>query len=433
MLLSSGLATGLAVWLYQHNLNQASRDMLVHPSTVNMVRSAANTLKYGGVNALKKMLEEQKSRPDLHVYALDEAGHDVLGRAVSDEAKKYALKLAAKKIHPPVVREVYDVDKQQKYVLFIPILAGSSAQMKSHLPPGPPWFPMVMVVLGSFLFSTLLALYLSKPINFLKKGFLAFSKGKRISVAPLMGHRRDELADLGKEFDQMADHVASLMESQRNLLHDVSHELRSPLARLQARIGLLRQQPEDIDASLGAIEREAQRLDQLVGEVLTLSRLEISSDAFKLIYADEYIDVLELLDSIVNDARFEAESSSRTLLFTAGIKSELIIQGNGELLYRAIENVIRNAIYHTPENTTVEVSVFKSTPSQLHIRVVDKGEGVSEGLLEQIFEPFNSGKNSKGFGLGLAIARRAIEAHNGTITAKNNETKGLQIDIKLNV
>lgn len=440
MLLFSGLATGTAVWFYQNKLHNASPERdFIHPATFDAIRSASSTLKYGGVSALKNMLEEQQQYSRLKVFALDEKGNELLGRTVSTEEKERALKRAEKKVESSVVRENYSPEKKYKYVLFVPNIKNGLSKRIDDLPkgkrppprPGPPWFPIIMMIFATFLFSTLLALYLSKPINFLKRGFNAFSEGRRISVASLMGGRRDELADLGKEFDSMADHLAALMESQRNLLHDVSHELRSPLARLQVRIGLLRQKPENIQTSLDDIEREIQRLDQLVGEVLTLSRLEADSKSFESQYADEYIDILELMDSIIDDARFEAESSSRKLLFITDIESELIIKGNGELLYRAIENIIRNAIHHTPENTTVSVSVFKATPSQIQIIVEDQGEGISDELLKHLFEPFSRGNNSSGYGLGLAIARRAVEAHNGTITASNNKPHGLRVVVTL--
>ena len=150
-----------------------------------------------------------------------------------------------------------------------------------------------------------------------------------------MGRRRDELADLGRDFDRMTGQLQLLMAGQRRLLHDVSHEMRSPLARLQAAVGLLRQQPENVVAGCERIERECGRMDHLVGELLTLSRLEAGVS----LGANEEIDLAELLADIVEDARFEAKGRHIEL----EVSGPALMLGNAELLQRAIENVVRNA------------------------------------------------------------------------------------------
>ena len=160
--------------------------------------------------------------------------------------------------------------------------------------------PISIGILASLGFSALLAWYLAKPIRHLRGAFDAAAAGKLDTrIGPRMGRRRDEIADLGRDFDRMAHQLQILLGSQRRLLHDVSHELRSPLARLQAAIGLARQQPEKLDASLDRIERESGRLDELVGELLTLSRLEAGMSGA----ADEEVDLVELVAGIADDAR----------------------------------------------------------------------------------------------------------------------------------
>lgn len=229
----------------------------------------------------------------------------------------------------------------------------------------------------------------------------------------------------------MAEHLQNLVGSQRRLLHDVSHELRSPLARLQAAIGLARQQPEKRAASLERIERESGRLDQLVGELLTLSRLEAGMSGA----ADEDIDLVELVRDIAADAHFEAETTGRQVHFSG--EGEAIIPARAELLYRAFENVIRNALKYTAEGTAVEVRVERrQVPDRLIVTVLDRGPGIPESDLNAVFEPFfRSGANVKtaGFGLGLAIARRAIEAHGERIRAANRLDGGLQVEMTLPV
>lgn len=297
--------------------------------------------------------------------------------------------------------------------------------------PLPPLVPVVMGLLTSLLFSAGLAWYLSKPIRHLRAAFKALASGQldtRVGLA--MGTRRDELADLGREFDHMAHRIATLMVAQRRLLHDVSHELRSPLARLHAAVGLARQQPDKTDASLDRIEREARRLDELVGEVLTLSRLEAGVAGT----AAEELDLVELLESIIEDARFEAAGKNVAVEY-AGIE-EIRIKGHAELILRAIENILRNAVKHTPSGKTVRVETDSTSDGRrVHLRILDQGPGVPEAQLAAIFEPFfrGGGDTQSGFGLGLAIARRAVEVHGGSLVARNGPEGGLLIEMVLPV
>jgi two-component system OmpR family sensor kinase len=244
-----------------------------------------------------------------------------------------------------------------------------------------------------------------------------------------MGGRRDDLADLGRDFDRMTSQLRALIEVQRKLLHDISHELRSPLARLQVAVGLARQQPDKIESSMMRIERESIRMDQLVGELLTLSKLDAGvADSMK-----ESIVPGELLADIVDDAQFEATAQAKQVELIGEVKTN--IQGNAELLHRAIENVIRNAIKYTPEGSSVIVQTSEEDTSVFKIIVLDTGPGVAETELEHIFQPFfrsNSPRNNAdGHGLGLAIARRVIESHGGSIRAWNRATGGLCVEMTI--
>jgi two-component system, OmpR family, sensor kinase len=278
-----------------------------------------------------------------------------------------------------------------------------------------------------------LAWYFSKPIHSLRSAFEAVAGGDLDTrLGSDMGLRRDELADLGRDFDSMAERLRKLVEGQRRLLHDVSHELRSPLARLQAAIGLARQQPEKIEASLARIEHESVRMEQLIDELLTLSKLEatVPGDA-----TDE-IDLGELLLHVLDDAKFEAEANDRGLEFNGNCA--VLVAGNPELLQRAIENVVRNALKHTAVGSNVEVTAqADAVRKEIRIAVLDRGPGVPPGELQAIFEPFFRGagavRNSDGHGLGLAIAQRVIRSHGGRIVAANRESGGLCIDIILPV
>jgi two-component system OmpR family sensor kinase len=245
----------------------------------------------------------------------------------------------------------------------------------------------------------------------------------------LIGRRRDDVADLGRDFDRMAQQLQALIAAQRALLHDVSHELRSPLARLQAAIGLARQSPGKTEASLERIEREAERVDELVGELLTLSRLEarIGQEARQ---REQDVDVVDLVAAVVADAEFEAQATGRGVTLSGA--DELIADVEPELLHRAFENIIRNAVRLTREGTTVEVEVEADAADGFRVRVADRGPGVPETERERIFEPFHrvsSGESGAGFGLGLAIARRAIEAHGGSVRVSDREGGGLVVEI----
>lgn len=434
-LLVAGVVTGVTVWMHSSSLQDMEKEVVIRPSSILAVKAVANTFLYGGTGAMRNMLKEQQDDAprNLQVYAVDQTGKELLGRAVSDDTLKRVRAGLQQNLRLPIVRQVQAGD--ESYTLFAP-LAGQFPQFRQEqrLPSSRHFRPEYLILSGvvvSFISSFLLAWYVSRPVGVLRKAFGAVAKGDLSQrVTSDIGSRRDEIADLGRDFDHMTTQLQNLMASQRRLLHDISHELRSPLARLQVSIGLARQQPEKMAGSLDRIEREAERLDTLVGEVLTLSRLESGVPQAR----DEYIDIQELVDTVIDDARFEANAMSRQVSFQSDLESAPVIQGHGELLYRALDNVVRNAIHHTPPETQVTVSMHKFGNS-LQITVDDQGSGVPEEELDSIFEPFqrsNKGNNNRnGYGLGLAIARRAIETHEGSIQAVNRTGAGLRIKINL--
>jgi two-component system, OmpR family, sensor kinase len=294
--------------------------------------------------------------------------------------------------------------------------------------PPPPILPILAALLGSLAASALLAWYFARPIRHLRWALGEIAEGRfDTRVQQLMDGRRDELADLGGEVDLMAQKLDALVSTQRRLLHDVSHELRSPLARIQAAIGLGRQDAAKVEATLERVERETVRLDALVGQLLTLARLDAGTGSEPVVA----LDVVELLADIARDARFEARAANRDLEFAGDVG--FVIHGRDETLHRAFENVLRNAVKYTASGTTVLVTAELSTSERLCVSVCDRGPGVPPSQLSAIFEPFHrlADNDHSGFGLGLAIARRAIEAHGGTVRAENRPEGGLCIVIEL--
>jgi len=294
---------------------------------------------------------------------------------------------------------------------------------------GIPAPPLVIGGLASLVTSLVLAWYLSRPLRHLRWGLHRMAEGRfDTRVQPLIGSRRDEIADLAHDIDRMASQLQQLIDSRRQLLHDISHELRSPLTRMQAAIGLLRQDPSQTAALLVRIERESERLDALIEEMLTLHRLAAASGL-----AHERVDVIELLQAIAEDAEFEASATGRSVRIDA--PGCFVAEVNGELVCRAFENVVRNALKFSPPGTAVEVQArVNGDGSELVTTVRDRGPGVPPEMLEAIFEPFirvEGSESTRGVGLGLAIARRAMLVHGGQISAALRPGGGLEVTLRL--
>ena len=294
----------------------------------------------------------------------------------------------------------------------------------------PPFLPLFAGSLVSVLMAAALAWYFSRPIQVLRAAFERAAAGDLAArVGGAMAQRRDELADLGRDFDHMAERLQGLVDAQRRLLHDVSHELRSPLARLQATSDLLTQQPERAAEFIARIERETVRMDHLVGELLTLARL----DAGLAGTCSDNVDLIDLIDEVAEDARFEGQPRGCTV--NVDIANQGLVPGNRELLHRALENVVRNALRHSPEGGRVDIALSRErTGGQVLIQVSDQGPGVPEADLARIFEPFlrSEGADSfAGYGLGLAITRRVMGAPGGTVLVANQAGGGLQVELRL--
>ncbi|MEW6367124.1 MAG: ATP-binding protein [Acidobacteriota bacterium] len=432
-LLLAVLGVEAAVWLYQLAAQGRGFSIEAGPRAAIIVGSAAATLRHGGLPALRALMEDWGCHGNVLLFAVDGHGRDLLGRPVDADALARARMLVEAGEEPEVARRVRLQDGET-YLLYIP--TGAEPWQERLLfrgrPPSP-IVPLAAATLASLIFGVLLAWYVARPIRYLRSAFASLSQGRlETRVAPLMGRRRDEVADLGRDFDRMAQKLQNLIAAQRSLLHEVSHELRSPLARLQAAIGLVRQNPQKLHSSLERIEQEAERLDELIGELLTLSRLDSSVDEASC-RGVEPTDLVDLVASIAADSHFEAQTAGRAVVFSS--QGEAVADVCAGLLHRAVENVVRNAVKYTRPGTTVEVNATRSASSEVFtVSVADRGPGVEEGELRAIFEPFYRGATGQpgpGFGLGLAIARRAVEVHGGRVHARNRDGGGLVIEMCL--
>jgi two-component system sensor histidine kinase CpxA len=284
---------------------------------------------------------------------------------------------------------------------------------------------MLLTVAGG-IFCYVISRYLTKPLYKLGAAAANIAEGRlETRVDPSLTNRRDEIADLARNFDRMAERIEALITGQRRLLGDISHELRSPLSRLTVALGLVKQGPaEEAADNLGRIGLEARRLDTLIGQLLALTRIDSGVDRG----SPAPFDLTNLVQEVANDGDFEARARHRSLV----VKQADACTANGfeELLRSAVENVVRNAIRHTAEGTAVEISL-KTGNARALLRVRDYGPGVPESLLSEIFLPFRRVAIGypEGAGLGLAIAERAVSVHRGTIRAMNAPNGGLIVEI----
>lgn len=290
----------------------------------------------------------------------------------------------------------------------------------------------LLAALGiSFLVCSALALYLTRPIQQLQKATKAIAQGDlQARAKDYIGKRGDEFYDLAEDFDLMADRINRIIMSQKRLLSDVSHELRSPLTRMQIAASLAQKHSHAECANhIDRIELEVERLDELIGELLQVAALERGHQHGN---PDTFV-VNDLLDVIISDAQFEAKANNKKveLLDSPTIN----FKGFYNLLARSIENVIRNAIRHTPDGTKITVQI-KDAGRQFLIIITDQGLGIEQEHLNKIFEPFYRPteareRSSGGTGLGLTIAKRGVEVNGGSIGAENAPDGGLRVTMIL--
>ncbi len=293
---------------------------------------------------------------------------------------------------------------------------------------------IAMAFLLSGVICSFLARYLTIPLQKLRTATHRIASGHfDCSINKKIAKRDDEIGDLGRDFDNMANRIEASLQSQQRLLRDVSHELRSPLARLQIALGLAYQRSNGlINSELQRIEKEVERLNELISQSLSLARITNQASIPK----KTKINLTELLKEIIETVKYEAQDKKCHIISTQ--MDNCFISGNKDLLYSGLENIMRNAIQHTKTGTEIETSIILSNtyPPVASLTIRDHGMGVPESNLDELFKPFFQVDESRtqqngGYGIGLAIAERAIHLHNGSINIANISEGGLEVSLQL--
>lgn len=404
---------------------------------------ASVPLRQGGLPALQQWLRDNDQESSgITTYIVDMYGDDILGRPLTDRIERRVNRMASlgymadAEGHPPPL--MLDPLRSSPQIIgpdgavytFFWSYAGYS--LFGLLGAPSVYIAVLFLALGlSALVCWWLARTLSRPVALLQRSARSLAAGDlEARLGDEIMHRKDELGVLARDFDQMAERVRSLLVSKETLLRYVSHELRSPLARLRVALMLARREGADSAREMERIERETERLDTLIGQILRLSRL--STDDPSLV--PQKVELTHLVSEVVEDARMEASADEKGVAWQPG--PPVTVLGSLELLRSAIENVLRNAVRFTDGKTDVEVGMSMQG-KRVTLTIRDHGPGVPPGELERIFEPFyrvpeSAERSSTGGGLGLTIAARAIALHGGTVKARNAaDGAGLIVDITL--
>jgi two-component system OmpR family sensor kinase len=394
---------------------------------------ASEILANGGIGALQSWLEGHRNAPgDRELFVVGPNGQDILGRALPESAARRLALLGRDPLpgnfRPSRVAPQIIADDGAIYTVLLmprrPSIFGALSLPAISLT------ILIIALVVSALTSWWLADHLTAPIRRIQAGARALaSENLDVRVSAGLEDRKDELAVLARDFDAMADQLRANRTATTQLLRDISHELRSPLARMRVALGLARQPPADFPRQLDRLEREVERLDAMISQVLKLARLH-GTDA---LLEREPFELDEVIEEVVRDANFEGAVKNCGVNLQGATNAAVL--GNRELLRSAIENVLRNAVHYSPQDRPVEVLVARLS-SGLEILIRDHGPGVPQADLERIFEPFyrvaeSRDRDSGGEGIGLAITSQVMKAHGGCAEAVNAPGSGFEVRLSL--
>ena len=379
---------------------------------------------------LRPLVARAAADHGVDIYLLDDNAKDLLQRPVPERIQQVAAEVQGGrrraflryKGEHLLAHEIYRPDQGTVRAVFVfrPSRHQFLSMLGSNL-----WLRIALAVLVSGVVCYLLSLLMTRRVKALQVASRRLATGDLDTRLRVRSRGGDETDELARDFNSMAGELQERMQAQKRLLGDVSHELRSPLARQRIALALAQENPGNAASYLQRIEQETERLEALIGQLLASQAGEVQLDV--------HIDLVPLLQQLCSDADFEGAAENKRCVLTFDV-SEAIVASSGDLLRKSFENILRNALQHTPPDTDVRVELTRSA-EVFEIRVTDYGSGVPENELDNIFEAFYRTDTARtrdtgGYGLGLSIARRAIMRHGGSIMAKN-AAHGLEVTITL--
>jgi two-component system sensor histidine kinase CpxA len=404
-----------------------------------MFLTAAQTLDAGGEEALVNWLREIGSRPEApRVLIVGPSGQELLGRPLPPSIA-FALRYpdggigesSPLRILPAQPLPLIISRDGRRYAISVRPVRPRYQPNFMFLPIEDRWIVLLLAVFVTTVISFLLARSIARPMRTLAQATRQLAAGALgTRVGQSIDSRAVEVVGLARDFDAMAARIELLVQSRDQLLRDVSHELRSPLARMRVALGLARQSTADVPGALERLDTEVDRLDRLIGQVLNLARL----DSTAISAASISVDLVELIDNIVRDAAFEGQARAVTIQWQSP-EIPCTVSGQPEWLASAIENVVRNALRYTRDGSSLDLALHQDGETAT-VSVADHGPGVPEKDLVRIFEPFYRvasarGRDSGGDGIGLAIVARVLQLHGGRATAENRPGGGLVVRLTL--
>lgn len=439
-----GITTGVAAvggYYYAERMREAIENFEIGDALLE----ASAALDAGGRSGLKRWLKERSRKDGVSIYIVDENERDLLDRQVP---RRVSYILRRHTAHMPRDNgkpgrlESRRENLRPAQPLSQLVLADGDVLTLVAIPPRHPyrrwlderrfpWF-LALALMVSAAVSYLLARALTQPVQDLRKATVAIADGAlHTRVKPGLHRRRDELGMLARDFDRMAGKLQHAAEQQTELSRNISHELRSPLARLRVALELARRQSGELP-EFARIDAETDRLDQLIGQILSYTRLDGKAGE-----PAEPVPLADLLRDVVENVNYESSAETGSgVRVTLAVHATPTVLAHPGALESAIENILRNAVRHSPPAGIVSLSL-DADAEQATITATDDGGGVDDSEIGKLFEPFFRTRTAlqrgdwPGSGLGLAIAARAVHLHGGAIDAANRDTGGLCVTITL--